>query len=225
MLGDIVSRQGAITRLITSTTTLVQQLEPILVNDRPEIEQLLTNLSAMTSMIERHDDLLRNILQILPVPWGLFANATGTGDELVGERLRTERSSTRTCVRSANGPSKCICPPISRTANEADRSRSQKAGRRRGGRVVAGYAGATGLRHDSIAVTAEFENANGLYAGNAVEVLGMQVGKVTGIKARNRRRCDHVGRQLGAHARQGTGGDLGLDPDRSPRGIRAGLPR
>ena len=38
----------------------------------------------MTKMIAGHDDLLRNLLQILPVPWRLFANATGTADELVG---------------------------------------------------------------------------------------------------------------------------------------------
>ncbi|OCB46197.1 mammalian cell entry protein [Mycobacterium vulneris] len=37
----------------------------------------------------------------------------------------------------------------------------------------------------SITVTAQFEDTVGLYAGNAVDVLGMQVGKVTGIVAKD----------------------------------------
>ncbi|MBD0862507.1 MCE family protein [Gordonia sp. zg691] len=36
----------------------------------------------------------------------------------------------------------------------------------------------------TIKVTAEFDNANGLYVGNSVSVLGMSVGKVTSIEAK-----------------------------------------
>lgn len=82
LLGQINARQAALTRLLTAATTLVQRLEPIVVGEQAEIEQLLTDLHAMTAMIAGHDDLLRNILQILPVPWRLFANATGSGPEL-----------------------------------------------------------------------------------------------------------------------------------------------
>jgi len=57
-------------------------LEPIAVGDREQLQTLLTDLHAMTGMIADNDALLRNILQILPVPWRLFANATGTGVEL-----------------------------------------------------------------------------------------------------------------------------------------------
>ncbi|WP_280367506.1 MCE family protein [Nocardia wallacei] len=84
VLQELISRQQAITGLLNAATTLVQQLQPIAVDDQPEIQQLLDNLAQMTGMIAGHDDLLRNILQILPVPWRLFANATGTGQELVG---------------------------------------------------------------------------------------------------------------------------------------------
>ncbi|MEV5834528.1 MCE family protein [Nocardia sp. NPDC052112] len=84
VLQEIISRQHAIEDLLRATTTLVQQLKPVAVDDGPEIQQLLTNLTQMTGMIAGHDDLMRNILQILPVPWRLFANATGTGQELVG---------------------------------------------------------------------------------------------------------------------------------------------
>ncbi len=84
VLSQIISRQQAVVNLLNAATTLIQQLEPIAVGDRAEIQQLLTNLRQMTGMLAGHDDLLRNILQILPVPWRLFANATGTGQELVG---------------------------------------------------------------------------------------------------------------------------------------------
>ena len=84
VLQQIISRQQAIEGLLRAATTLVQQLKPIAVDDAPEIQQMLTNLTQMTGMIAGHDDLLRNILQVLPVPWRLFANATGTGQEMVG---------------------------------------------------------------------------------------------------------------------------------------------
>jgi phospholipid/cholesterol/gamma-HCH transport system substrate-binding protein len=38
-----------------------------------------------------------------------------------------------------------------------------------------------GLHRRPLTVTAQFEDAVGLYAGNAVSVLGMQVGKVTSV--------------------------------------------
>ncbi len=41
------------------------------------------------------------------------------------------------------------------------------------------------LTHRQMAVTAEFEDAVGLYTGNAVSVLGIQVGKVTSIVAKD----------------------------------------
>ncbi|OXR40357.1 hypothetical protein B7C42_07523 [Nocardia cerradoensis] len=84
VLQQIISRQQAFVGLLNAATGLVQELKPIAVDDQPEIQQLLDNLSQMIGMLAGHDDLLRNILQILPVPWRLFANATGTGPELVG---------------------------------------------------------------------------------------------------------------------------------------------
>jgi virulence factor Mce-like protein len=84
VLRQLIARQQAVTRLVEATTTLVHQLEPIAVGDRPEIQQLIDNLGEMSASLARHDDLLRNLLQILPVPWRLFADATGNGNELVG---------------------------------------------------------------------------------------------------------------------------------------------
>ncbi|MFC8043346.1 MCE family protein [Nocardia sp. NPDC057353] len=82
LLQQIIARQDALRLLLQATTGLVHRLEPILVDGHAEIDQLLTDLRDMTGMIAAHDDLLRNILQILPVPWRLFANATGSGPEL-----------------------------------------------------------------------------------------------------------------------------------------------
>ncbi|MFF2392755.1 MULTISPECIES: MCE family protein [Nocardia] len=82
VLRQIIARQDALRRLLDAITTLVARLEPIVVDDHAEVEQLLTDLRDMTAMMAGHDDLLRNILQILPVPWRMFANATGTGAEL-----------------------------------------------------------------------------------------------------------------------------------------------
>ncbi|MGW5381581.1 MCE family protein [Nocardia sp. NPDC003963] len=82
VLLELADRQAALHRLLDATATLVAQLEPIVVGDRAQLQALLDDLTEMTGMIARHDDLLRNLLQILPVPWRLFANATGTGMEL-----------------------------------------------------------------------------------------------------------------------------------------------
>ncbi|MET9491267.1 MCE family protein [Nocardia sp. NPDC006630] len=82
VLQQIISRQQAIEGLVTAATTLIQNLKPIVVDDQPEIQDLLSNLTQMTQMMAGHDDLLRNILQILPVPWRLFANASGTGQDV-----------------------------------------------------------------------------------------------------------------------------------------------
>lgn len=82
VLQELATRQAALRGLLGAVTTLVRQLEPIVVGDSAQIQALLDDLNEMSGMIARHDDLLRNLLQILPVPWRLFANATGTGPEL-----------------------------------------------------------------------------------------------------------------------------------------------
>ncbi len=101
VLRRIIDQRGAVERMIGATTTLVRQLEPVAVGDRDDIQQLLTDLQAMTATIAGHDDLLRNILQILPVPWRLFANATGTGRELVGNAPDGAFIDTFMCALSA----------------------------------------------------------------------------------------------------------------------------
>ncbi|WP_280362075.1 MCE family protein [Nocardia wallacei] len=82
LLQDILAHKQAIDTMIAATTTLVNTLKPLAVDDQPQIQSLLTNLSAMTGKLSRHDDLMRNILEILPVPWRSWANLTGTGPEM-----------------------------------------------------------------------------------------------------------------------------------------------
>ncbi|MQY16996.1 MCE family protein [Nocardia macrotermitis] len=82
LLRELVARKQAIESMVAATTTLVDRLTPLAVRDQPEIRALLGNLREITAMLSRHDDLLRNILQALPVPWRSWANLTGTGPEL-----------------------------------------------------------------------------------------------------------------------------------------------
>ncbi|WP_245718424.1 MCE family protein, partial [Nocardia miyunensis] len=82
MLHQLLTRKQAIESMVAATTTLVDRLTPLAVQDQPEIHSLLGNLREITAMLSRHDDLLRNILQALPVPWRSWANLTGTGPEL-----------------------------------------------------------------------------------------------------------------------------------------------
>ncbi len=51
--------------------------------------------------------------------------------------------------------------------------------------AVAAYVVIGGTRHRTMTVTAHFEDAVGLYVGNGVAVLGMPVGKVTSIVAKD----------------------------------------
>ncbi|EKF25031.1 mce related family protein [Mycolicibacterium hassiacum DSM 44199] len=81
VLSDLVARKELVVRLIDATTRLVNQLRPVLIEDRGRIDELLANLDGMLSAVHRNDALLRNTLQILPVPVRNFANATGNGNE------------------------------------------------------------------------------------------------------------------------------------------------
>ncbi|MGV0852404.1 MCE family protein [Mycolicibacterium phlei] len=81
VLGELAARREMVVRLIDATTKLVQQLRPVLIDDRGRIDELMANLDGMLSAVHRNDALLRNTLQVLPVPVRNFANATGNGNE------------------------------------------------------------------------------------------------------------------------------------------------
>ncbi|MCV7105362.1 MCE family protein [Mycolicibacterium chitae] len=81
VLTDLAARRELVVRLFDATTKLVNQLQPVLIGNRGQIDELLANLEGMLSSVGRNDELFRNTLQILPVPVRNFANATGSGNE------------------------------------------------------------------------------------------------------------------------------------------------
>jgi ABC-type transporter Mla subunit MlaD len=63
---------------MASITKVVDLLSKVVVKDRPAFEKLLQQLREVTAMASDHDDYVRNLLQILPVPLRNLTNATGS---------------------------------------------------------------------------------------------------------------------------------------------------
>lgn len=82
LVQDLALRQNLVERLLASTTELVQQLHTVVVDDRAAIDELIGALDEVLRSLSNQDALLRNTLQILPVPLRNFTNATGTGNEV-----------------------------------------------------------------------------------------------------------------------------------------------
>lgn len=80
LVGEFVMRRAAFQSMMAALTNLVQTLSGIVIDDRPELEQLLTNIRELSDMVGKHDDLLRSTLQAGPVALRGLANATGTGN-------------------------------------------------------------------------------------------------------------------------------------------------
>lgn len=81
LLTEITTRRTSMQRLFASATTLVDRAEQIL-GDEPAINQLLTNAQEFTAMMSDHDELLRNVLQTMPITVRNLANATGSGNAI-----------------------------------------------------------------------------------------------------------------------------------------------
>jgi virulence factor Mce-like protein len=80
LIGEFVARRNSFHALMQALTDLVQTLSGIVIDDRPELEKLLTNLRELSGMLGKHDDLLRSTLQAGPVTLRGLTNATGTGN-------------------------------------------------------------------------------------------------------------------------------------------------
>lgn len=80
LLGEFVARRQSFHAMMAALTSLVETLSGIVIDDRPELEQLLTNIRDLSNMVGQHDDLLRSTLQAGPVALRGLANATGTGN-------------------------------------------------------------------------------------------------------------------------------------------------
>lgn len=79
LLGHLVARQTTFHAMLAALAQLVDQLDKIVVDDRPMLDELFANLHDLTNMIGQHDDLVRNLLQVAPVTLRGLANATGYG--------------------------------------------------------------------------------------------------------------------------------------------------
>ncbi|MEZ0364688.1 MCE family protein [Mycobacterium sp. pUA109] len=79
LLGRFVAREDTFHAMLAALTRLVTSLSQIVVNDRPLLGEMLTNLHALTDMIGQHDDLFRDLLQVAPVSVRDLTNASGYG--------------------------------------------------------------------------------------------------------------------------------------------------
>ncbi|MDP7723687.1 MlaD family protein [Mycobacterium sp. TY814] len=77
LLGQFVARRAVIHAMMRSMTSLVDTLHQIVVNDRSGVEGLLKDMREFTDMMAKHDDLLRDLLQITPIFMREAANLTG----------------------------------------------------------------------------------------------------------------------------------------------------
>ncbi|MBH0778482.1 MCE family protein [Nocardia bovistercoris] len=82
LLTEIVARRDAIQRLMSATNELAGQIRDLVGTDRPQVDELLNGLNGLLGSLARNDELLRNTLQILPIPIRNFTNASGTGNEV-----------------------------------------------------------------------------------------------------------------------------------------------
>jgi len=80
LVGEFVSRRATFHAMMAALTNLIETLSGIVIDDRPELEELLKNVHELSGMLAQHDDLLRSTLQSGPVALRGLANATGTGN-------------------------------------------------------------------------------------------------------------------------------------------------
>ncbi|WP_006244359.1 MCE family protein [Mycolicibacterium tusciae] len=80
LAGEFVTRRATFHAMMGALTNLVETLSGIVIEDRPELEELLRNVHELSGMLAEHDDLLRSTLQSGPVALRGLANATGTGN-------------------------------------------------------------------------------------------------------------------------------------------------
>ncbi|HEX2214433.1 MAG TPA: mammalian cell entry protein, partial [Mycobacterium sp.] len=82
LLGEFVARQATFYAMMDSLTHLVQTLSDIVIDDRPELEELLTNLRELATLLGKNDGMVRSILQTAPIAVRNLANITGTGNAI-----------------------------------------------------------------------------------------------------------------------------------------------
>ncbi|MGE2732284.1 MCE family protein [Mycolicibacterium vaccae] len=82
LLGEFVARRATFHAMMDSLTNLVQTLSNIVIDDRPELEELLTNLRELATLLGKNDGMVRSILQSGPIALRNLTNVTGTGNAI-----------------------------------------------------------------------------------------------------------------------------------------------
>jgi virulence factor Mce-like protein len=82
LLGEFVARRATFHAMMDALTNLVETLSGIVIDHRPELEELLRNVRELSDLLGKHDDLLRSTLQSAPIALRGLANATGSGNAL-----------------------------------------------------------------------------------------------------------------------------------------------
>ncbi|MGE2688966.1 MlaD family protein [Mycolicibacterium pulveris] len=82
LLGEFVARRATFHAMMDSLTNLVQTLSSIVIDDRPELEELLSNLRELSTLLAKNDGMVRSILQTGPIALRGIANITGTGNAI-----------------------------------------------------------------------------------------------------------------------------------------------
>ncbi len=82
LLGQFVSRRAVFHALMQSLTSFVDTMSQIVVNDRSGVDALLKDMRDFTDLMAKHDDLLRNMLQVSPIFFREAANLTGEGNAI-----------------------------------------------------------------------------------------------------------------------------------------------
>ncbi|AKS35925.1 MCE family protein [Mycolicibacterium goodii] len=82
LLAEFVARRATFHAMMDALTNLVQTLSGIVIDDRPELEKLLTDLRELSALLGKNDGMLRSILQTAPIALRNIANMTGTGNAI-----------------------------------------------------------------------------------------------------------------------------------------------
>jgi virulence factor Mce-like protein len=82
LLGQFVARRAVFHAMMQSLTSLVDTMSQIVVNDRSGLDSLINDMRDFTGLMAKHDDLLRNMLQVSPIFFREAANLTGEGNAI-----------------------------------------------------------------------------------------------------------------------------------------------
>ena len=82
LIGELVARQSTFHAMLAGLTSLTDNLDKTVVNNRAMLDDMLANLRELSEMVGKHDDLLRSLLQAAPPLLRGLTDATGYGPAL-----------------------------------------------------------------------------------------------------------------------------------------------